>query len=195
MISSIYKKYKYDKTADRLGPDLPFTHWNLFFPKRMNKICKRKFKFFADTAHFRPHSYAITCSKISIGNRVVIRPGTMLFADPREGSNGTIVIEDDVLIGSGVHVYVSNHSYKNSDMPIIDQGHDSPKNVTISKGSWIGANATILPGITIGENAVVGAGSVVTKDVKPGSIVAGIPAKEIKKTNDDYSNQISNRSA
>ncbi|WP_417510584.1 acyltransferase [Methylophaga sp.] len=52
--------------------------------------------------------------------------------------------------------------------------------VTIEKNVWIGANATILPGVTIGEDAVIAAGAVVTKDVLPGTIVGGVPAKFIK---------------
>ena len=53
--------------------------------------------------------------------------------------------------------------------------------VTIKKGSWIAPGVIILPGITIGEHSVVGAGSVVTKDVQPFTVVAGNPAKVIKK--------------
>lgn len=53
--------------------------------------------------------------------------------------------------------------------------------VTIGDSVWIGAGATILKGVTIGDNAIIGAGSVVTKDVAPNSIVAGNPAREIRK--------------
>jgi acetyltransferase-like isoleucine patch superfamily enzyme len=50
----------------------------------------------------------------------------------------------------------------------------------VKKGASIGSSSTILCGITIGENAIVGAGAVVTKDVPPNTIVAGVPAKVIK---------------
>ena len=53
--------------------------------------------------------------------------------------------------------------------------------IHIGKNVWIGANATVLAGVTIGDGAVVAAGAVVTKDVKPNTIVGGVPAKEIKK--------------
>jgi acetyltransferase-like isoleucine patch superfamily enzyme len=62
---------------------------------------------------------------------------------------------------------------------IFDAGHQNKK-VTIANDVWIGANCIILPGVNIGEGAVVAAGSVVTKNVEPFSIVAGIPAKFIK---------------
>ena len=54
------------------------------------------------------------------------------------------------------------------------------KPIHICRRAWIGAGVTILPGVTVGENAVVGAGSVVTRDVEPDTIVAGNPAKVIK---------------
>jgi maltose O-acetyltransferase len=55
-----------------------------------------------------------------------------------------------------------------------------PKPVKIEDDVWIGGNATIVPGVTIGEEAVVAAGSVVTKDVPPKTLVGGNPAKVIK---------------
>lgn len=52
--------------------------------------------------------------------------------------------------------------------------------IRIGQDVWIGANAIVLAGVTIGDGAVVGAGAVVTKDVAPDTIVAGVPAKQIK---------------
>lgn len=54
-------------------------------------------------------------------------------------------------------------------------------NIEVGDGVWIGANSTILPGIVIGEGSVIGAGSVVTKDVDPDVVVAGNPARVIKR--------------
>lgn len=178
-IADLIQKIKFDRKADRLGPDIPFTHWQLYFRKRMMRLCKKKFLHFTDTSDFRPGAYAICCSKISIGNRVVIRPGTMLFGDPRE-HGGYITIEDDVLIGSCVHFYTGNHSFNRLDLPIIDQGHEPAANIVLKKGCWVAANVTILSGVTIGENSVVAAGSVVTKSIPSGVVAAGVPAKVIK---------------
>jgi acetyltransferase-like isoleucine patch superfamily enzyme len=180
ILTEIYKKYKYDINSDRIGPDIPFTHWRLYLKKTMLKLCKKKFKSFSETSEFRAGAYAIACSNISIGKRVVIRPGTMMFAEPKRNGVG-ITIEDDVLIGSGVHFYTSNHTFKNTSILIIDQGHDYFKEIVVKKGSWIGSNAIILPGVTIGHNSVVAAGSVVTKSVPDCVVVAGVPAKIIKK--------------
>lgn len=179
-IVDIYKKWKFDINSDRIGPDIPFTHWRLYFKSLMLKMCMKKFKSFSESAEFRPGAFAISCSNISIGNRVIIRPGTMLFADTK--INGAkILIEDDVLIGSGVHFYTGNHAFENIHIPIIDQGHSQSRDVIVSRGSWIGANVIILPGVMIGENSVIGAGSVVTKSLPDGVVAVGNPAKIIKK--------------
>ena len=163
-------RLKFWLNTDRLGPDIPTSHWLLYFPNLANKLCKKKFKKFSNSAQIRPGAYIINCSKVSIGNRVIIRPNTMIFGDEE------IIIEDDVLIGSGVHIYTGNHEFQNPNIPIIDQGHSKAKKVIIKKGSWIGANVIILPGITVGENSVIGAGSVVTKNVGAYTLVAGNPA-------------------
>lgn len=181
MISEIIKKYKFDKNADRLGPDCPFTHWRLQFKPLMKNICQKKFLKFDEGADFRAGAYAVTCSKISLGKNVVIRPSTMLFADPRDSENGKIIIEDNAMLGSGVHIYVSNHRYDDVSKYIMHQGHYDAKDVILEEGCWVGANAVLLPGVTIGKNSVVGAGSIVTKDVLPYCVYAGNPAKLIKK--------------
>jgi acetyltransferase-like isoleucine patch superfamily enzyme len=178
-LTEIRGRVRFWKNADRIGPDIPYTHWMLHFKSTMLTLCKRKFKYFHETAEFRPGAYAICCSKISLGHRVVIRPATMLFADPRE-KGASIIIEDDVMLGSGVHIYVHNHHFDNPNIPIIDQGYDSSADVILKKGCWIGANSVILSGVTIGENAVVGAGSIVTKSIPDKVVAAGNPARVIR---------------
>ncbi len=61
------------------------------------------------------------------------------------------------------------------------KGPEYGKSITIGDDVWVGGGVIILPGITIGEHAVVGAGSVVTKDVAPYTVVAGNPAKMVRK--------------
>ena len=144
MIKDFFSKWNFDKNSDRLGPDCPFTNWRLYFKCSMRELCRRKFMVFSDGAEFRPGAFAVACSKISLGKRVIIRPNTMLFADPRDNGFG-ITIEDDVMIGSGVHFYVHNHVHKNKSIPIINQGYTDSKPILVKKGSWIGANVIILP--------------------------------------------------
>lgn len=180
MIKELLNKRKFDIYSDRLGPDCPFTHWRLYFKKTMQLLCKQKFKHFPDSAEFRPGAYAIACSKIYLGNNVIIRPNTMIFADPREGDAGSVIIENNVMLGSGVHIYVGNHRFDLANENIIDQGHSPAQTVVLKEGCWLGANVVVLPGVTIGKNSVVGAGSIVTKSVPDRVVVAGNPAKVIK---------------
>ncbi len=88
---------------------------------------------------------------------------------------GGITIEDNVLIGPRVNLVSENHPLNPAEREYLI---GSP--VVIKRNAWIGAAATILPGVTVGENSIVAAGSVVTKDVAPNTIVAGVPARLIK---------------
>ena len=60
-----------------------------------------------------------------------------------------------------------------------------PAPIHIKDRVWIGANATVVPGVTIGENSIVAAGAVVTKDVPPNTIVGGVPAKVLKRIDEN----------
>jgi acetyltransferase-like isoleucine patch superfamily enzyme len=91
-------------------------------------------------------------------------------------------IEDNVFIGHNVTFI--NDKYPratNLDGSIQNETDWSVVETWIKKGASIGSSSTILCGVTVGENAIVGAGSVVTKDVAPNTIVAGVPAKPLKK--------------
>jgi acetyltransferase-like isoleucine patch superfamily enzyme len=91
---------------------------------------------------------------------------------------GGITIEDDVKMGPRVNLITENHPLNPAERQTL-----LFKPITIKRNAWIGAAATILPGVTIGENAVVAAGALVSKDVEPNTIVAGVPAKFIRKIN------------
>jgi len=100
-------------------------------------------------------SHSFICEGVHIGDNVFIGHGVMFTNDlfPRAtNADGTAQTEADWKV---IETFVKN-------------------------GASIGSNATILCGITIGENALIGAGSVVTKDVPPNTVVAGVPAKIIK---------------
>ncbi|MFQ2190281.1 acyltransferase [Aeromonas jandaei] len=176
LIRDIYKKIKFCKVADRIGPDMPFSHWKLHFRSSMFSFCRKKFKYFGDGADFRAGAYAVNCSNISIGRNVVVRPSTMFFAD----QYAQIIIEDNVMMGAGVHFYVNNHKFDRRDIPLIEQGYYQAKDIIVREGAWIGANSIILPGVVIGKNAVIGAGSIVTKSIPDFCVAVGNPAKIIK---------------
>ena len=93
-----------------------------------------------------------------------------------------VVIEDNVFIGHGV-MFI-NDSYPRATTPdgkLQTEANWKVERTVIKRGASIGSGATILANVTVGENAIVGAGSVVTRDVPPNSIVAGNPARVLRK--------------
>jgi acetyltransferase-like isoleucine patch superfamily enzyme len=91
-------------------------------------------------------------------------------------------IEDNVFVGHNVTFINDKHPRAtNMDGSMQSEADWKVVETFVRKGASIGSSSTIMCGVTIGENAIVGAGAVVTKDVPPNSIVAGVPAKVIKK--------------
>lgn len=90
-----------------------------------------------------------------------------------------IEIGDDVVLSARAMLIDAALDPSTFAQPADRKYIDGP--IRIGKGAWIGAGAIILPGVTIGERSVVGAGSVVTRDVPPLSVVAGNPARVIRK--------------
>lgn len=121
-----------------------------------------------------PPFYTDCGKNIHIGKKVFINMGCK-FQD-----QGGIFIGDGVLIGHNVVLATLNHA-----MSPEDRGTMIPKPIHIGKNVWIGANSTILPGVTIGDGAIVAAGAVVTKDVPSNTVVGGVPAKMIRKINEE----------
>lgn len=108
-----------------------------------------------------------------IGNKVWIGPQS--YFDARD-----LIIEDNVGWGPGAKVLGSEHTGLPTDVPIISTDLVI-KQVRICDSCDIGVNSIILPGVTVGKGSIIGAGAVVTKDIEPYSIAAGVPAKVIKK--------------
>lgn len=130
---------------------------------------------------FRLGRYSVIESGACINNAV----GDVIIGDyTRVGLHNTIIgpvnIGHHVNLAQGITVTALNHNFEDSEKRIDEQGVCTTP-VVIEDDVWIGANAVILPGVRIGTHSVVAAGAVVTKDVPSHSIVAGIPAKIIKK--------------
>ena len=112
--------------------------------------------------------------RISLGERVFVNSRTR-FGCPRPGQ---ICIGNHVAIGPKVIFETLNHS-----LTINSEGFRPGKSedILVKDFAWIGAAAIILPGVTIGEGSVVAAGAVVTRDVPSFCLVAGVPARVVKK--------------
>jgi galactoside O-acetyltransferase len=108
---------------------------------------------------------------LSVGNRTGI--GAAII-----NARGGITIGDDCLIASGTRIWSINHRFGNPTTPVSQQGYDHEP-VVIGDDVLVSTNAIILPGVTVGKGVVVAAGAVVTRDVAPFTIVAGVPARPI----------------
>lgn len=172
----LFRRLQFWWNEPRIGADIPITHWMLYFPSLARWLSIRKLARFGVGSSLRPFCTLVRTDRIEIGDRVVIRPQTIIMAN----DIARIIIGNDVLIGSGVHFYSANHAFDRPDMLISSQGHSPTSDIFIEDDVWIGAGAIILPGIRIGRHSVVAAGSVVTKSVEPYSVYAGNPARKIK---------------
>lgn len=110
----------------------------------------------------------------SIGKDVYVGERTIII--DRLSDRNNIIIGNRVAISSGAILVTSSEPNFSKIKSYVKTEHGT---IVIKNDAWIGAGAIILPNITIGEGAVVGAGSVVTKNVEPYTIVAGVPAKKI----------------
>lgn len=136
-----------------------------------------------DTPPYRKFSlgdYSVVESYSCINNAV---GDVMIGSHTRVGLHNTVIgpvtIGDHVNLAQGITITALNHNFADKSQRIDQQGISTDA-VTIGNDIWIGANAVVLPGVTIGDHSVVAAGAVVTKDVPPHSLVAGVPAKIIK---------------
>lgn len=110
---------------------------------------------------------------------VEIGHDVLLNTDSKIGGQNGVKIGNYVQLSYNVNLVSENHAYQNHLVPIKKQGYFGGP-IIIEDDVWIGANVVIMPNITIGKGAIVGANAIVTKDVKPYSIVGGVPAKFIK---------------
>ena len=138
--------------------------------------------------------------RVTIGRFAIIRPSNAFGGAVGEGlkvgnnssigtssyigCSGYIEIGNDVMLGPGVGLFAENHVYNRTDISIKDQGVEK-KFIIIEDDCWIGTNSVVLAGVTVGRGSVIAAGSVVTKDIPPYSVVAGVPAKIIKKRREE----------
>ena len=122
------------------------------------------------TLGLTPPFYTDCGKNIHIGQHVFINTGCTMQ------DQGGIFIGDGALIGHHATLVTLNH-----DLDPNHRGNLHPAPIHIGKNVWLGANVTGLPGVSIGDGAVIAAGAVVTKDVEPCTVAAGVPAKAVRK--------------
>lgn len=152
---------KYAQLVFRLNHTMPMT-------EEYDTLLRQLFPDMGPNSRVNTPLTVVRPYNVKIGSNVIIMNGCLMM------SAGGITIDDDVQIAANVQLISNNHDLENRTVITC-------KPIHICRRAWIGAGATILPGVTIGENSVVGAGSVVTCDVEPNTIVAGNPARVIRK--------------
>ncbi|MEV9530546.1 acyltransferase [Aliarcobacter butzleri] len=145
----------------------------LLFKKANIKTQISKLKFIGKNVIIKDEVMFINPSSISIddysmiGERCYIRGG------------GKIVIGKYCQMANNVIIVTTNHLLDKD----LYYGNIENKDVIIGDNVWIGSGAKIMPGVTVGNNSVIAAGAVVAKDVEVNTVVAGVPARIIKKLN------------
>ena len=149
------------QTLFKLNHTMPYT-------EEYNALLKELFgNDMGEGGFIMPGLTGVCFDKVKIADNVMIMNNCLMMA------RGGITLEEGAMVAANAQLISNNHDLYDRTVLIC-------KPVRICKNAWVGAGATILPGVTVGENAVVAAGTVVTKDVAPNTIVGGNPAKVIR---------------
>ncbi len=144
---------------------------------------------------------ALDDGRLTIGEQTLLEPGCWLTIDDDarlEIGSGTflnmgcmVAVQDRVSIGDHTmfanHCFVSDsgHRYDDPDLPVTWQGFESKGPTRIGSNCWFGVGCVVTSGVTVGERCVIGANSVVTRDLPPRSIAAGVPAQVLREVEYD----------
>ncbi len=135
-------------------------------------ICRQLFSHCGKEARIEPRAFFNSGRNVSIGDYSSIGEKTKI--------RGSVKIGDHVMMGEEVLIISWNHAFSRTDIPMVQQGFQEEKTVTIGDDVWIGSRVILLAGVKVGRGAIIGAGAVVAKDVPDWAIVVGNPAKVIK---------------
>lgn len=121
---------------------------------------------------------------VNVERKAYFTPALIVGDDSGVGVNseiyGPVTIGKNVMMGPEVIIYTGGHEFSRTDIPIQNQGNAPVKPVGIGDDCWIGRRVMIMPGVHIADGCVIGAGAVVTKDIPPYSVAAGVPARVIR---------------
>lgn len=156
-----------------LGMRLPHTFWpgGKFFSKARRLLLAGMGCRIGSECELEPHIDTGFSPNLIIGDHCQINQGVIMR---------TAIIGDYVMIAPNVTLLDRVHNHNRTDTPMALQGSSPRQTIRIGNDVWIGQNAILMPGITIGEGAIVGAGAVVTKDIPPYAVVAGVPARILR---------------
>lgn len=165
----------------------PYMRWNLFFRHGWTRYMLfhvglvpshhvRRFVYMALGAEIGKNVVFNFRTEIRGIHRLKIGAGTIIGDNALLAAQRGLTIGENVNLSSNVSIYSGEHDHRD---PYFRSTPDKTRPITIGNRVWIGSNVIILTGVTIGDGAVCCAGCVVTKDVEPYTVVAGIPAKKV----------------
>jgi acetyltransferase-like isoleucine patch superfamily enzyme len=128
---------------------------------------------YGKSTNVRPSASLANSHNIFLGENVHVQRHVYIWA----GKNSKITIGDNTIIGPGSFITSDNHGTRRNQLIREQPGNE--QDIIIGSDVWLGAYSIVLAGVTIGDGAVIAAGSVVTRNIIPYTIVAGVPAKEI----------------
>jgi maltose O-acetyltransferase len=152
-------------------PTQPVPGWRFGYWLR-RVLAKRIFRYCGENVIIKRGAYFGSGSDVSLGHNSQIGHNARLDHD--------VTIGDDVVMGPDVVLMSGSHAFDDPVRPINLQGALPRRPIVIGNDVWLGTRVIVLPGVRIGDGAVIGAGSVVTRDVSPRTIVAGAPARMLR---------------
>lgn len=129
-------------------------------------------------SRFGPGSRIAEGSRVLDAQRLEVGARVMVARDVTLDARNDLRLDDEALIGFEALLLTFTHKSSEVGIPVQDQGFEGSP-IVIGRRAWVGARVIILPGVVVGADSIIAAGSVVTREVQPSSVVGGVPAKQI----------------
>lgn len=141
----------------------------------MYRLVRKALKPFVDDIRMNDYSVFGDPARLKLAPGAVVR--NALF----NTVSGTVTVEENAFFGQGVSLLTGTHDASLTGPARMEAVPQEGRDIVVRRGAWIAGNATVIGPCVIGENAVVAAGAVVTADVEAGTLVAGVPARPVKR--------------
>lgn len=135
--------------------------------------------------HVHPTAYIHRTARVEKD----LRANSYVYVGPHCSLTSGVRIDRFTLLAHGVQILGNDHRFSVVGQPIIFAGRPPARETHIGVDAWIGANAIVMAGTRVGDGAIVGAGALVTRDIPPGEIWVGVPARHLRSRFEDAEDQ------